>query len=134
MTGVPVSSPPRAFVIRQTCRWPGQLLLSLIGALGFYHRRVFLPVLTRAFANFSLLSLLSPKMRSQSLLEIPLNPTRKRSWCSLVFGFGVDVGVGVGVGVDVGVDVDVGVEVDVDVGCRGRRRGRCRGRLVGHFR
>ena len=34
-------------------------LLSLIGALGFYHRRVFLPVLTRAFANFSLLSLLS---------------------------------------------------------------------------
>src|SRR5262245_29788836 len=40
-------------------------------------------------------------MRSQSLLEIPLNPTRKRSWCSSVFGFGVDVGVGVGV--DVGV-------------------------------
>ena len=76
-------------------------LLSLIGALGFYHRRVFLPVLTRAFANFSLLSLLSPKMRSQSLLEIPLNPTRKRSWCSSVFGFGVDVGVDVGVGADV---------------------------------
>jgi len=25
MTGVPVSSPPRAFVIRQTCRWTGQL-------------------------------------------------------------------------------------------------------------
>lgn len=71
--------------------------MSLIGALGFYHRRVFLPVLTRAFANFSLLSLLSPKMRSQSLLEIPLNPTRKRSWCSSVFGFGVDVGVDVGV-------------------------------------
>ena len=91
--------------------------MSLIGALGFYHRRVFLPVLTRAFANFSLLSLLSPKMRSQSLLEIPLNPTRKRSWCSSVFGFGVDVdvGVGVGVGVDVGVDVGVGVGVGVGV-------------------
>src|SRR6476660_8537965 len=74
-------------------------LLSPIGALGFYHRRVFLPVLTRAFANFSLLSLLSPKMRSQSLLEIPLNPTRKRSWCSSVFGFGVGVDVGVNVGV-----------------------------------
>ena len=72
--------------------------LSPIGALGFYHRRVFLLVLTRAFADFSLLSLLSPKMRSQSLLEIPLNPTRKRSWCSSVFGFGVDVGVDVGVG------------------------------------
>src|SRR6185369_2865331 len=70
-------------------------LLSPIGALGFYHRRVFLLVLTCAFANFSLLSLLSPKMRSQSLLEIPLNPTRKRSWCSSVFGFGVDVGVDV---------------------------------------
>jgi hypothetical protein len=97
-------------------------LLSPIGALGFYHLRVFLPVLTRAFADFSLLSLLSPKMRSQSLLEIPLNPTRKRSWCSSVFGFGfgvdvgVDVGVGVGVGVDVDVDVGVGVGVDVDVG------------------
>ena len=88
-------------------------LLSPIGALGFYHRRVFLPVLTCAFADFSLLSfadfsllsLLSPKMRSQSLLEIPLNPTRKRSWCSSVFGFGVDfdVWVDVGVGVDVGV-------------------------------
>ena len=88
--------------------------LSPIGALGFYHRRFFLLVLTRAFADFSLLSLLSPKMRSQSLLEIPLNPTRKRSWCSSVFGFGVDVGVDVGVGV--GVDVDVGVGVDVDVG------------------
>src|SRR6476469_6292155 len=74
-------------------------LLSLIGALGFYHRRVFLPVLTRAFANFSLLSLLSPKMRSQSLLEFPLNPTWKRSWCSSVFGFGVAVDVGVDVGV-----------------------------------
>src|SRR6516225_9618280 len=74
-------------------------LLSPIGALGFYHRRVFLPVLTRAFAHFLLLSLLSPKMRSQSLLEIPLNPTRKRSWCSSVFGFGC--GVNVGVGVDV---------------------------------
>ena len=48
-------------------------------------------------------------MRSQSLLEIPLNPTRKRSWCSSVFDFGV----GVGVGVDVDVDVDVGVD---DVG------------------
>src|SRR6516164_238176 len=78
-------------------------LLSPIGALGFYHRGVFLPVLTRAFADFSWLSLLSPKMRSQSLLEIPLNPTRKRSWCSSVFGFGF------------GVDVDVGVGVDVDV-------------------
>src|SRR6476660_8750458 len=78
-------------------------LLSLIGALGFYHRRVFLPVLTRAFANFSLLSLLSPKMRSQSLLEIPLNPTRKRSWCSSVFGFGVGFGVAVGVAIGVGV-------------------------------
>ena len=88
-------------------------LLSLIGALGFYHRRVFLPVLTRAFANFSLLSLLSPKMRSQSLLEIPPNPTRKRSWCSSVFGFGVDVSVDVGVDVDVDVDVDVGVDVGV---------------------
>src|SRR4029079_10057668 len=86
-------------------------LLSLIGALGFYHRRVFLPVLTRACAKFSLLSLLSPKMRSQSLLAIPLNPTRKRSWCSSVFGFGVDVEVGVDVGV--GVDVDVGVDVGV---------------------
>ena len=84
-------------------------LLSPIGALGFYHRRVFLLVLTRAFADFSLLSLLSPKMRSQSLLEIPLNPTRKRSWCSSVFGFGVDDGVDVGVGVDVDVGVDVGV-------------------------
>ena len=85
-------------------------LLSPIGALGFYHRRVFLPVLTRAFADFSLLS---PKMRSQSLLEIPLNPTRKRSWCSSVFGFGfgVDVDVDVDVGVGVGVDVDVGVDV-----------------------
>src|SRR5262249_43962327 len=72
-------------------------LLSPIGALGFYHRRV--PVLTRTFADFSLLS---PKMRSQSLLEIPLNPTRKRSWCSSVFGFDVDVGI------DVGVDFDVG--------------------------
>ena len=82
-------------------------LLSPIGSLGFYHRRVFRPVLTRAFADFSLLSLLSPKMRSQSLLEIPLNPTRKRSWCSSVFGFGV--------GVDVGVDVAVGVDVDVGV-------------------
>ena len=91
-------------------------LLSLIGALGFYHRRVFLPVLTRAFANFSLLSLLSPKMRSQSLLEIPLNPTRKRSWCSSVFGFGVDAGVDAGVDVDVDVDVGVGVDVGVDVG------------------
>src|SRR6476620_8438374 len=89
-------------------------LVSLIGALGFYHRRVFLPVLTRAFANFSLLSLLSPKMRSQSLLEIPLNPTRKRSWCSSVFGFGV--GVDVDVGVDVGVGIDVDVDVDVGVG------------------
>src|SRR6516225_12434364 len=80
-------------------------LLSPIGALGFYHCRVFLPVLTCAFADFSLLSLLSPNMRSQSLLEIPLNPTRKRSWCSSVFGFGVDfdVWVDVGVGVDVGV-------------------------------
>src|SRR5262245_33388729 len=50
-------------------------------------------------------------MRSQSLLEIPLNPTRQRSWCSSVFGFGVDVDADVGVGVDVGVDggVDVGV-------------------------
>src|SRR6478609_1963240 len=103
-------------------------LLSLIGALGFYHRRVFLPVLTRAFANFSVLSLLSPKMRSQSLLEIPLNPTRKRSWCSSVFVFGVDVDVGVEADVDVGVDVDagddvggdVGVDVGVGVGCRGR--------------
>src|SRR5262245_14842495 len=46
-------------------------------------------------------------MRSQSRLEIPLNPTRKRSWCSSVFGFGVDVGVGVDDGVDVGVDVGV---------------------------
>ena len=79
-------------------------LLSPIGALGFYHRRVFLPVLTRAFADFSLLS---PKMRSQSLLEIPLNPTRKRSWCSSVFGFGFGVDVGVGVDVDVGVEVGV---------------------------
>src|SRR5262249_45122897 len=78
-------------------------LLSPIGSLGFYHRRVFRPVLTRAFADFSLLSLVSPKMRSQSLLEIPLNPTRKRSWCSSVFGFGVGVGVDVDVGVDVGV-------------------------------
>jgi hypothetical protein len=75
--------------------------------------------LTRAFDDLSLLSLLFPKMRSQSLLEIPLNPTRKRSWCSSVFDFGVgvvvgvDVGVGVGVGVDVDVDVDVGVD---DVG------------------
>src|SRR6186713_3294005 len=88
MTGVPLSSPPPANLpmARST-------LLSLIGALGFYHRRVFLLVLTRAFADFSLLSLLSPQMRSQSLLEIPLNPTRKRSWCSSVFGFGADVGV-----------------------------------------
>src|SRR5262249_17065930 len=90
-------------------------LLSPIGSLGFYHRRVFRPVLTRAFADFSLLSLVSPKMRSQSLLEIPLNPTRKRSWCSSVFGFSVDVDVDVGVDVDVDVDVDVGVEVGVDV-------------------
>src|SRR5262245_3468953 len=98
--GIRGAKTPRTFVIRQTWRRPGQF-----GALGFYHLRVFLPVLTRAFADFSLLSLLSPKMRSQSLLEIPLNPTRKRSWCSSVFGFDVDVGVdvGVGVGVDVGV-------------------------------
>src|SRR5262245_5419848 len=88
--GIRGAKTPRAFVIRQTCRRPGQF-----GALGFYHLRVFLPVLTRAFADFSLLSLLSPKMRSQSLLEIPLNPTRKRSWCSSVFGFCVDVDVGV---------------------------------------
>ena len=54
-------------------------------------------------------------MRSQSLLEIPLNPTRKRSWCSSVFGFGVDDGVDVDVGVDVGVGVDVDVGVDVGV-------------------
>src|SRR4029079_16478785 len=86
-------------------------LLSPIGALGFYHRRVFLLVLNRAFADFSVLSLIFPKMRSQSLLEIPLNPTRKRSWCSSVFGFGVDVGVGVGVGGGVGVDVGVDVGV-----------------------
>src|SRR5262245_50770195 len=55
-------------------------------------------------------------MRSQSLFEIPLNPTRKRSWCSSVFGFGVDFDVGVDVGVGVGVDVDVDVDVGVDVG------------------
>ena len=59
---------PRAFVIQQTC--DGQVNFTATnGALGFYHRRVFLPVLIRAFANFSLLSLLSPKMRSQSLGE-----------------------------------------------------------------
>src|SRR5262245_42281544 len=103
--GIRGAKTPRTFVIRQTWRRPGQF-----GALGFYHLRVFLPVLTRAFADFSLLSLVSPKMRSQSLLEIPLNPTRKRSWCSSVFGFGVDVDV------DVGVDVGVGVDVVVDVG------------------
>ena len=69
-------------------------------------KRASRPEARQVFTDMAETSLLSPKMRSQSLLEISLKPTRKRSSCSSVFSFfffffffffGVAVGVAVAV-------------------------------------